>query len=574
MLMPSSRWPGGLIALMMILPSALTAEPEAPPASTQIEELLSDVNRTDGPGAAIAIIKNGEFVYKNAFGMADLERGVALTPRSVFEIGSVSKQFTAMSILLLENDGKLSLDDDIREYLPEMPAYEGPITLRHLLHHTSGIRDIETLFPLAGWPYANYYSTAQQLELISRQQKLNFEPGSEHLYSNSGYLLLAYIVERVTGDSLREFADKRIFQPLGMRQTVFYDTPEQIVPDRAIPYSPAADGGYQMELWFLPFAGPSGLYTSLEDLARWDANFYDNQLGGGAELIERMVTPGTLDNGEATQYAAGLFVGGTDGDHRVINHGGAWMGYRASLARYPDQRLTVILLSNASDIQVSTRAIASLFLEAESESPEEDDAESKPPATIEVSSEALAQHEGTYWNESEMLLRTIEVREGALHYVRGGGSSTELGAIKNDRFIMLGIGVQVDIEFAKDEKNGSPAMTVTVEDQDALEFRRIEALPTDTLAEYEGAYWSDDLARELQLHVEDGQIQLSWADEDRQVAALQIGPDDLLARAFVPVPWDQQDVRILIERDDADQVKGLDLSCNMVRNLSFVKKAP
>jgi CubicO group peptidase (beta-lactamase class C family) len=268
-----------LIACTLFLSQGVLAESDAPSIPAQIDAMFADWNRSDAPGVAVGVIQNGEFVYQNAFGMADLERRVALTPRSVFEIGSVSKQFTAMCILLLEKRGKLQLDDDIRTYIPEMPVYERPITIRHLLHHTSGIRDIETLYPLAGWPYANYYSEAQQLDLITRQQALNFPPGDQYLYSNSGYLLLATIVHRVSGKTLREFAEERIFRPLGMTHTVFYDTPTQVIPERAIPYSRGEDGSYEMELWYLPFAGPSGLYTSIDDLARWDANFYDNQLG-------------------------------------------------------------------------------------------------------------------------------------------------------------------------------------------------------------------------------------------------------------------------------------------------------
>ena len=320
-----SRGLTSILVCTMMLPLVTSAETEKPTVEAQMEELFAEVNRSDGPGAAVAVIRDGKIVYKNAFGMADLERRVALTSRSVFEIGSVSKQFTAMAILLLENDGKLSLEDDIRTHLPEMPVYEAPITIAHLLHHTSGIRDVETLLPMAGWPYTNYYSPWQQYELISRQKRLNFAPGEQHLYSNSGYSLLALIVERASGKTLREFAHERIFQPLGMHQTVSWDAPEQTVPDRALAYSPAADGGYELQMWYMPFVGPSGVYTNIVDLARWDANFYDNQLGGGAELIEKMTTPGTLNDGENTQYAGGLFVGPQE-DHTLINHNGAWMG--------------------------------------------------------------------------------------------------------------------------------------------------------------------------------------------------------------------------------------------------------
>jgi CubicO group peptidase (beta-lactamase class C family) len=559
-----------LIACTLFLSQGVLAESDAPSIPAQIDAMFADWNRSDAPGVAVGVIQNGEFVYQNAFGMADLERRVALTPRSVFEIGSVSKQFTAMCILLLEKRGKLQLDDDIRTYIPEMPVYERPITIRHLLHHTSGIRDIETLYPLAGWPYANYYSEAQQLDLITRQQALNFPPGDQYLYSNSGYLLLATIVHRVSGKTLREFAEERIFRPLGMTHTVFYDTPTQVIPERAIPYSRGEDGSYEMELWYLPFAGPSGLYTSIDDLARWDANFYDNQLGGGAELIETMVSPGILNSGESIDYAAGLGLGDHRG-HPIVTHGGAWMGFRAGLTRFPEDRLTVILLGNGSTTGASAFSIADLYL---GDAPEPDASESdssRTRETIDVSTETLADFEGTYWNESDMLLRTLEIRDGALYYVRSEQSATELGAVADGRFVMIGPESRVEVAFNPARDATSRSMTVKVDNDDPLYFRLLEPLPGASLSEYAGTYWSDELDRELQIQLEGSEVSISWADNDRVEPAFQLARDDLLVQQFVQVPWYPQDVRLQFERDGKQQVTGLELSCDMVRGLSFEK---
>ena len=560
----------GLVVGSVFLAQGAEAESATPTVSAQIDELFAERNNSAAPGLVAAVIQDGRIVYENAFGMADLERGVALTPRSVFEIGSVSKQFTAMCILLLEQDGKLSLDDDVRAYFPELPEYEHPITIRHLLHHTSGIRDIETLVPLAGWHYTNYYSPARQLELITRQQELNFAPGTKFLYSNSGYLLLAYLVERVSGQTLRGFAEERIFRPLGMRHTVFWDTPGQIIKDRAIPYSTGPEGSYQMAMWYLPFAGPSGLYTTVQDLALWDANFYDNKLGGGTELIEKMITPGTLNDGKSTDYAAGLFVSDYGGQ-AVIEHGGAWMGYRAQVSRFPERRLTVIFLSNASSIGVPVSSIADLLPGAVPATPEPQSSESEAPSTIDLPLDALAEYEGTYWSEPDLLLRTIEVRDGVLHYVRSEDNSTELGALEAGRFVMIDVGGHVEVEFATGNGIQARSMTVTIEEEESTQFKRLESLPAESLADHEGRYWSDELERELRLESEDGRIQLGWADDALRVPTVQIGPDDLLARQFVEVPWYPQDVRILLERDDSNQVTGLSLSCDMVRGLAFVR---
>ena len=308
----------GLLILLTVAERPSANETSDP--SSQVDTLFAGWDNDDGPGATVAVIRGGDIVYQKGFGMADLERGVSITTESVFEIGSISKQFTAMCILLLENDRKLTLDDDIRTYIPEMPEYERQITLRHLLHHTSGVRDIETLIPLAGIPWFNVYTDEQKLELIARQKALNFPPGEQFLYSNSGYVLLSLVVSRVSGQSLRDFAEERIFGPLGMEHTVFWDRPGQIVPNRALAYSPQGEDGYRLEMWNMPFAGPAGIYTTVGDLALWDANFYDNKLGGGAELIERMETPGLLENGESCEYAAGLGIR-THNGLQMITHG-------------------------------------------------------------------------------------------------------------------------------------------------------------------------------------------------------------------------------------------------------------
>lgn len=560
---------GLIVGCVLLVPAARAeAGAETPPLSHQMDELFSDWDRSASPGGVVAVIKDGRIVYENAFGMADLERGVALTPGSVFEIGSVSKQFTAMSILLLEHDGALSLDDNVRLHLPELPEYERPITIRQLLHHTSGIRDIETLVPLAGWHYTNYYSPARLLDLITRQKKLNFAPGDEYLYSNSGYLLLAYIVEKVSGQNLRQFAEARIFKPLGMRHTVFWDDPGQIIKDRAIPYSPRPEGGHRMELWYLPFAGPSGLYTTVQDLALWDANFYDNKLGGGAELIDRMIAPGVLEDGKATEYAAGLSVSDYGGQ-TVYEHGGAWMGFRAQMSRFPERRLTVIILSNASSVGVSVSSIADLFQRSDDESPEPESSSFETPSTVELPADVLARYEGTYWREAEMLLRTIEVRDGVLHYVRSEESTTELGAVEEGRFVMIGVGIGVDVTFSTDGEKGTRSMTVAIDGRDPLVFERLEFQQADSQSGVENKYWSHELERALQIRKVDGELCLAWVGDAHDTPMVQVGSDDFLVRRFVDIPWYPQDVRVLIERDETRRVTGVNLSCAMVRGVSF-----
>jgi len=571
------RWQQWIIVAIafLIFAAGAGAQEQSTNFSRQVDELLAEWNRTDAPGAVVAVVRDGKIVFQNAYGMADLERGVALTPQSAFEIGSISKQFTAMCVLLLEHDGKLALDDDIRATIPEMPAYEETITLRHLLHHTSGIRDIETLVPLAGLPWVNYQSPSDQLKLIARQKALNFSPNSRFLYSNSGYFLLALVVERVSGRSLRDFAEERIFEPLGMRNTVFWDDPKQVIANRAIAYSPNPDGGWGMEMWNLPFAGPAGLYTTVGDLALWDANFYDNRLGGDAELIERMETSGVLDDGEATEYAFGLDVR-TKWGLPAVRHGGAWMGYRAFMMRFPKQRLTMIFLSNASSIDFRGTSIARLYLADHLDS-DDDDVVFEPPETIELSPEELASYEGAYWAESAGLLRTIEVRDGSLHYVRGEDNTTELGAVEPGNFFMLETDFRVDVVFNTGAENpegtlAARTMTVVIEGDDDLVFNVVTPPSGADLSNLAGNYWSDELQRELHLQVDEDRLLVFWAGDPKPARALPIGTDNFLIRQFIPVPWSPMDVRLRAERNADGQIVRLTLDCRMVSGIVLTRR--
>jgi CubicO group peptidase (beta-lactamase class C family) len=565
----SIRIRSAALGLLVCCLSLQAVGAETPDYAAQIDELFASWD-AKAPGAAVAVIKDGEIVYSKGIGMADLERGVPITTESVFEIGSISKQFTAMSILLLENDGKLSLDDDIRKHVPEMPEYERPITLRHLMHHISGVRDIETLVPLAGMHWFNYFTDEQMLELITRQKVLNFSPGEQHLYSNSGYVLLMQVVERVSGMPLREFAQERIFGPLGMNHSVFWDHPGQVVPNRALSYEREGEDGWKLAMWNMAFHGPAGLYTTVGDLALWDANFYDNKLGGGAALIEKMETPGLLNDGESTNYAGGLVVR-TQGGLPIITHSGAWMGYRAGMRRFPDQRFSVVVLGNSDALRLGAGQIANIYLADEFESSEEEDEAPayEPPATIELSADRLVAYEGTYWNDSESLLRIIEVRNGKLHYSRGGDNASELAAQEAGRFFMVGLEFHVGVDF--EGAGAERAMTVSVGEQEPLLFEPLPPSSEAVLAPYAGAYWSDELQRELRVSIDGDEIIASWADEETSTAGRLVRSDDLLLPRFVPVPWYPQDTRLRFARDGDNAVTGLSLTCDMVRGVEFTR---
>jgi CubicO group peptidase (beta-lactamase class C family) len=335
----------------------------------QVDGIFAEWNRQDSPGCALALYKDGRIAYEHGYGMADLEHGVAITPETVFYAGSVSKQFTAFAAALAIQKGLLALDDSIRKHLPELPAYADAITVRHLVHHTSGLRDFYTLLSIAGRRQDTLFDNASILRITARQEALNFAPGTDYLYSNTGYALLATIVGRAAKTSFGEFTSTQIFKPLGMAVSHFGDDAARLVLNRAYGYSRAANGEMRLDTPGGERVGAGGLFTNVRDLLRWDENFYAASIGGKA-VIAQVETPGALDGGKPLAYAWGLQVGRYRG-LRVIEHGGSLGGYRAQLSRYPDQHLSVALLCNLSSIvpgalaqQIADIVLADRFTEA------------------------------------------------------------------------------------------------------------------------------------------------------------------------------------------------------------------
>lgn len=332
-------------------------------AIAQVDAVFREWDSGESPGCAVAVSRAGRPILERAYGMADLERGVANSPATVFEAGSVSKQFTAAAVALLAEQGKLSLDDDVRKYVPELPDYGETITIRHMLNHTAGLRDWGVIAAIHGWPRTTRVHThAHMLEIVARQRSLNFPVNSAYSYSNSGYNLATVIVERVSGESLNAFMKRHFFDPLGMKDTEWRDDHTRIVKNRAVAYA-AAPGGYTILMPFENVYGNGGLLTTVSDLLTWTHNLETAEVGGRG-LVDALHTPGRLTNGEETGYALGLFVGEYAGVPEV-SHTGATAGYRAFLARYPDQALAVALLCNAGNVNPGRigRQVADVFLE-------------------------------------------------------------------------------------------------------------------------------------------------------------------------------------------------------------------
>ena len=357
--------------LLALIPAAFLALPIASAAQSttadpaQLTPIFSAYQHKDTPGCAVAVDAPGQATLTAAYGMADLEHGVSNTPDTVFEAGSVSKQFTAAAVLLLVERKQVSLDDDIRKYFPEIPAYEKPITVRELLNHTSGLRDWGEVESIAGWPRTTReYTHAHVLEIISRQHALNYPPGAAWSYTNSGYNLAAMLVERVSGMSLQAFSRKEFFEPLGMTSTQWRDDFRKIVPNRAIAYDLHPDQRGQEWRQNMPFEdiyGNGGLLTTVGDLLKWNGNLLSGKLH--PEIFAQMQQPSSLSDGRPIQYGFGFFLETIQG-LPAVDHSGATAGYRAWLGRIPSRGLSVAVLCNAASANTTEMAhrIFSLYL--------------------------------------------------------------------------------------------------------------------------------------------------------------------------------------------------------------------
>src|SRR5438477_4831950 len=383
------------------------------------DEIFADLTKPGSPGCALAAARDGKIVYEKGYGLANIEEGVSITSQTVFDIGSTSKQFTAASILLLEKQGKLSIHDDIRKYLPEIPDYGRTITILHLLNHTSGLRDYLTLFELAGVNIDSVTSDDDALAIIARQKALNFAPGNEWLYSNSGFFLLSVIVKRVSGKSLREFATENLFDPLKMEHTVFRNEHTQLVANRALAYEPTEAGtGYTLNVSYFEQTGDGAVHTSVEDLLKWDENFYSGKVGG-KDFLDEIQEPGKLNNGKTLDYAKGLFVGKYRG-LRFVDHGGSWGGYRAQLLRFPEQHFSVVCLCNLGNANPEKRAhrVADVYLgKIMKEPPPDEDADrsqQKGKETTALTNEQSASFAGEFSSEELRATYTIGVADGKL----------------------------------------------------------------------------------------------------------------------------------------------------------------
>jgi CubicO group peptidase (beta-lactamase class C family) len=546
------------------------------PLTAKIDEVFARFDKPESPGCALAVIRDGRIVYERGYGMSNLEHGIPISPSSIFHVASISKEFTAMAIVLLAQQGKLSLDDDVRKYVPEIPDFGERITIRHLIHHTSGLRDQWSLLEMAGWREDDVITEGDILDLVSRQKALNFKPGEEHVYSNTGYTLLAIIVKRVSGQSLREFADANIFQPLGMTRTHFHDDHSMIVKDRTSAYQPRPGGGLKISIPVFDTYGATSLFTTVEDMAKWDQNFVDKKVGGEAG-IEQMLSVGVLNNGKKLTYAFGLSLGEYKG-LKTVGHGGSDAGYRADFVRFPDQRFSVVCLCNVSNSNPSmlSRRVAEIYLAdqlklaappAKPAQPAASGTATSPagPATapaVTLTEQELASKAGVYTEVKSKTPVRLEMKDGKLFAAIQAGF--QLVPITKEKFQVIGAPVTVTFEGLA---NGHPQTMLVLEvgnkDPDVFEYTGAPvALSAAELSQYEGTYYSSELDTGYAVLSKDGKLILrrkKFKDE-----------------ALTPTNTDEFNSGELgalkFSRDSEKRISGFEINAGRVRHLKFSKE--
>lgn len=527
---------------------------------SKIDSLFTEYSNS--PGLAVGVYSKGEILFKKGYGIANLDYDIKITPETVFDIGSVSKQFTAACIVLLENEGKLSLDDDIRKYVPEISEFdEGKITIRNLLHHTSGLRDYLDLMYLSGISYDDTFTEETGLDILARQNELNFIPGSEFFYSNSGYLTLAIIIRRVSGESIGSFAQKNIFTPLEMKNTFIYEDGAKVVKNRAIGYSKEGHE-YKREHHFDFVVGGDGqVYTTVEDFFKWSENFKDNNLGNDS-FLNKMLTKGILSNGESIDYALGLFHGSYK-NHKTIAHGGAWGGFRANYLQFPEEDLAIAIMSNLGNVNAGQKAkqIADLILQDKFDKKVEESEKESPKIEIPKTIFSLTQLVGDYEIQPGVIA-SFTIKNDSLNLSQNWNKSTyNIIKISGNTFQISG---NEDLSFLFSNLKDGFTQTLTVL-QGAREKIAARKKEVDTsgisLNDYTGSFFSKELDVTYIFEIENEVLKVSIEEKQRNMDCT-INEIDQFTIEFGLIRFQRTD----------GQISGFGLDSRRVKNLKFNKK--
>jgi CubicO group peptidase (beta-lactamase class C family) len=557
-------WFFSFLAFLVVPLTAVRAEDKV---ARELDKVLNGSCQTGAPGFSVAVIQHGKGVYEKGYGLANLEYDIPVTPQTIYHVASVSKQFTAMALVLLEQDGKLSLEDDVHKYLPELPDYGHAVAIRQLLQHTSGIRDQWQTLGLAGWRLDDVITQEQILRVLFRQRELNFVPGTRHLYSNGGYTLAAEIVARVSGKAFPDFCRERIFEPLGMAHTHFHIDNRRIVHDRAYSYSKDGDG-YEAEPLNYANAGATSLFTTAPDLTRWLDNFREAKVGG-RRAIERMQEQAVLADGSKIDYALGVGIGNHRGI-KTISHGGADAGYRSFVVWFPEQELGVAVLTGLASFDIGGTAykMADALL-ADKLAPEE---KPKPAATttpaqtnrnyVKLDSRLVKKFAGAYKLDVGLTANFFE-KEGRLMAELPGQGTAELHPLDTNRFFIdMPAG---ELEFLA-QKDGAMRLKFLHQAGGTVTGERIATTawePKD-LEAFQGTYWSDELETQYTIRLKEGKL----TAEHIRHGTIELLP--AMQDRFTTREWFMPEVKF--QREPSGGVSGVTLGGGRLTGILFKRR--
>ena len=523
---------------------------------SKMDAIFKKYNIRNGPGCAVAVIKDGSVIFKKGYGIGNLEYDIPITPATIFDIASVSKQFTGMAISTLIQEGKITLDDDIHKYLPEVPQFGKRITIRHLIHHISGIRDWPQTLNVAGWRWDEVFSFADIMRMVKYQKELDFEPGTRFSYSNTGYNLLASLVEKLSGLSFREWTDLHIFKPLEMNSSHFLDDYTKIIKNLAYSYS-SRDAGFGKIPGALTAYGSSSLFTSVDDLCKWVIHF-QIAIAAKDSVYLRMLDDGVLTSGEKVHYGYGLGLG-EDRGLTTISHTGGWAGYRTIIMNYPEEKLSFIILSNAGDFdpQMYSSAMATLFLKNKfkAEVTVKENIQGFP--SVKVNPAILRKYTGTYQLGPGWAV-TITLENDRLMTQANGEDKFPTDAKSDSTFWVEAYGSSMT--FVKDSSG-----KVNLLKYRSIQAKKIVPWKPDLglLNQYIGTYYSEELATEYKIDLSKGNLSIHH---------MRLGDFNLLAD---PTKEDQFSIPIgmfAFFKDEHGKIAGFRLSGGRVKNIRFDKK--
>ncbi|MFZ2906031.1 MAG: serine hydrolase domain-containing protein [Cyclobacteriaceae bacterium] len=529
------------LCIVFLILTATVSQAQSTDTLALIDKVFSKWNNAT-PGGSVLVARNGNVLYHKAFGLADLEHNVPNTTETIFESGSVAKQFTAASILLLASEGKLNLQDDVRKYVPELPTYDAPIVIQHLLNHTSGLKDWGVVGGITGWPRTTrVYTQELALQIMCKQKSLNFAPGNEYSYSNSNYSLLVTIVERVSKQSLADFTRTRFFEPLGMTNTQWRDNFREIVLNRAIAYARSGNS-YQQNMPFENVHGHGGLLTTTNDLLKWNSLLETHQIGGD-QVYNWRIQKGKLNNGQSINYAGGVSINSYNG-FIEISHSGATAGYRAWLAYYPQKKITIILLSNDANSGVVSAGyeIARLYLGQPSEAKQN-------LKSVTISEADLKRFTGTYRSIRNFDVFGMEFKDGKI--VSNGKI---LNAAHRDTLYLN------NLKWALVKPN----KILLINGQDTISYARVNPpdLNPNSLKSFAGTFMSEEADATFVIDVKNTEL---WVTV-KPGLSFKINP------SFKDGFFTDKMELLEFKRDKKGNVTGFDLSQSRAERIPFLKK--